>query len=318
MNISKKALMSFLMALTSLVSMAQPYYHVMKRDGINQTEEAVYNAKNYKIRVDMGEPRPKDAIGGKITLEGFSCEDSPLKRSFYFTKHGNVYYNKSEDKFYFEKSQLDYPSGRYNKDHIGHFFWDSTIKGCTELASVGYTDCGSETTFYFANPDTLPRLQDDLGNERWGVLSACEWEYVIENLGEYGWTVEGETCYLIDTTPGKSLLTELRNKNNGNPRNLPIDEFKSLEAQGLVCLPISGSINCKYAIGTNIIVDTQDIVYPGEGFYWSCTSDNKSYRMAWGYTFGTWYLCFGSNAVYFYYGPWRHIAMAVRLVVLAD
>jgi hypothetical protein len=45
MNISKKALMSVLMALTSLVSMAQPYYHVMKRDGINQTEEAVYDAK---------------------------------------------------------------------------------------------------------------------------------------------------------------------------------------------------------------------------------------------------------------------------------
>ena len=59
MNISKKALMSVLMALTSLVSMAQPYYHVMKRDGINQTEEATYNAKNYKIRVDMGEPSPK-------------------------------------------------------------------------------------------------------------------------------------------------------------------------------------------------------------------------------------------------------------------
>ena len=31
MNISKKAIMSFLMALTSLVAMAQPYYHVMKQ-----------------------------------------------------------------------------------------------------------------------------------------------------------------------------------------------------------------------------------------------------------------------------------------------
>ena len=95
MNISKKALMSVIMALTSLVSMAQPYYHVMKRDGINQTEEAVYDAKTYKIKVDMNKPRPKDAIGGEITIEGYNCDYSPLKRSFYFTKHGNVYYNKS-------------------------------------------------------------------------------------------------------------------------------------------------------------------------------------------------------------------------------
>lgn len=42
MNISKKALMSFLMALTSLISMAQPYYHVMKRDGSNLIEDTVY------------------------------------------------------------------------------------------------------------------------------------------------------------------------------------------------------------------------------------------------------------------------------------
>ena len=96
MNISKKALMSVIMALTSVVSMAQPYYHVMKRDGINQTEEAVYDAKTYKIKVDMIKPRPKDAIGGRITLEDYDCHISP-KRSFYFTKHGNVYYNKSEE-----------------------------------------------------------------------------------------------------------------------------------------------------------------------------------------------------------------------------
>ena len=79
MNISKKAFMSVLMALTSLISMAQPYYHVMKRDGINQTEEAINNAKTYKIRVDMNEPRPKDAIGGKITIESdYGCNTSPL------------------------------------------------------------------------------------------------------------------------------------------------------------------------------------------------------------------------------------------------
>lgn len=42
MNISKKVIMSFIMALTSLISMAQPYYHVMKRDGSNLIEDTVY------------------------------------------------------------------------------------------------------------------------------------------------------------------------------------------------------------------------------------------------------------------------------------
>ena len=108
MDISNKAIMSVLMALTSLVAMAQPYYHVMKREGIILTEEAAYNAKNYKIRVDMEKPRPKDAIGGRITIENYDCHISP-KRSFYFTKNGNGYYNESEGKFHFEKSRGDDP-----------------------------------------------------------------------------------------------------------------------------------------------------------------------------------------------------------------
>ena len=239
MNISKKAIMSVLMALTSLVAMAQPYYHVMKREGIILTEEAAYNAKNYKIRVDMEKPRPKDAIGGRITLEHYDCDKSSLKRSFYFTKHGNVYYNNSEGKFYFENSQLDYPR-RYSKDHCGHFCWDSNLEGCIDVKSYVLNTNATETYFYFADPANLPKLKEDLGNEEWAVLAACEWSYVCENLGEYGWKVDGKTCFLIDATPGKSLLTELRRKNNGNTSDLSIEEFKALEPQGLVCLPASG------------------------------------------------------------------------------
>ena len=164
MNISKKAFMSFIMALTSLVAMAQPYYHVMKRDGIILTEEAAYNAKNHKIRVDMEKPRPKDAIGGRITLEHYDCDKSSLKRSFYFTKHGNVYYNNSEGKFYFENSQLDYPR-RYSKDHCGHFCWDSNLEGCIDVKSYVLNTNATETYFYFADPANLPKLKEDLGNE---------------------------------------------------------------------------------------------------------------------------------------------------------
>lgn len=305
MNISKKALMSFIMALTSLISMAQPYYHVMKRDGSNLTEDTVYNAKTYKIRVDMVKPRPKDAIGGRITLEHYDCNKSSLKRSFYFTKHGNVYYNNSEGKFHFEDSQLDYPSSLSNTDHCGYFYWDDNINGCIDVSSLELDENATETTFYFADPANLPKLKEDLGNEDWAVLAACEWDYVRENLGECGWKVDGKTCFLIDTTPDKSLLTELRNKNNGNPRDLSIDEFKSLEAQGLVCLPASGLLKNTSFYGQNIT-----------GYYWSSTPSND--MLAGQGKAGTHSMSFDSSVSRVWHGANRRLGYAVRLVILAD
>ena len=314
MNISKKALMSFLMALTSLIAMAQPYYHVMKQGGNNLTEETMYNAKNYKIRVDMVEPKkkiegepesepekPKDAIGGKITIESYDCNKSKLKRSFYFTNKGNLYYDNSTGKFGFEESQLDYPVGStyhdQKGDRCGFFSWSQYLKACIYS---GHTYCigTTETDFYIANPDNLGRLQEDLGNERWAVLSACEWDYVINYLSERGWTVDGKICLLIDTTPNKSLLSELRHKNSGNPRNLSIEEFKSYEARGLVCLP---------ACGTRL---TWNIYSQGSsGRYWSCTpysGDDRSYNLYFTSDSHSMDNCYNSTAA------------AVRLVILAD
>ena len=301
MNISKKALMSFIMALTSLVSMAQPYYHVMKRDGSNQTEEAVYDAKTYKIKVDMDKPRPKDAIGGKITMVVTDCDLSELKRSFYFTKNGNVYYNKSEDKFYFEKSQLDYPT-RYNKDHIGHFNWGRSVKECTErLSSLGWPDA-KETDFFFANPDSLGRVQKDLGKEDWIVLSACEWSYVYHTLGEYGWKIEGKPCFLIDTTPYKSLLRTIESNNGG--KTMSKADFEYYEAQGLVCLPASGLLKGNSFYGQNY-----------SGIYWSCTPSKDTSS---GVECGAHDMTFRPSEARVYSGPQRVMGYAVRLVILAD
>ena len=53
MNISKKAIMSFIVALTSVISMAQPYYHIMKEENGKLTEETGYNGKDYNIKIDM-------------------------------------------------------------------------------------------------------------------------------------------------------------------------------------------------------------------------------------------------------------------------
>ena len=314
MNISKKALMSFLMALTSLIAMAQPYYHVMKRDGINQTEEAAYNAKKYKIKVDMDGPRPKDAIGGRITIESYECDRSPLKRSFYFTKHGNVYYNNSEGKFYFEESQLDYPKGTgrnrwgystYSKDHCGHFRWGRTIAECIDdsenYISLYYD--ATETDFYFANPDNLPKLQEDLGNEKWAVLSFCEWDYVCKALGMNGWSIDGNRCFLLDLTPDKSLLRAIL-KENGS-LNMTKEQFVHYEAQGLVCLPAPGT---RY--GSDIVA-VHKVHYHIN--YWSCTPcEYFPTTNSW-----TVHFSFSCESVG-WEGYDRGVAYPVRLVILAD
>jgi len=301
MNISKKALMSFIVALTSVVAMAQPYYHIMKEVNGRLIEEKGYDGMDYKIKIDMSETKPKDAIGNKITVT--SCSDPTKIRSFWFTNKGNVYYKYSTGKFYFENSQLEYALfPGVAQDHKGHFYFGNTIESCTDPNASWEIKNGEE--FYFANPENLPKLQEDLGNERWGVLTNCEWEYVINNLGEYGWKVNGKNCYLIDTTPGKSLLTELRNNNNGNTSDLSIDKFKSLEAQGLVCLPTSGFEEKN---------DNNHLfIYEMDRYacYWSSTQDSNT---------RAWYLFFYPTGS----GVGKQVrttrsGMAVRLVILAD
>ena len=333
MNISKKAIMLFLVALTSVVSMSQPYYHIMKEENGKLTEQTGYNSKDYKLKIDMvkSENRPEDAIGGRITIESdYDCTQSSLKRSFYFTKNGNVYYNDSEKKFYFEKSQLDYPSGPYSTDHCGHFRWDTEIKGCigTGKPSVLHS-IKKETGFYFANPENLSKLQEDLGNEKWAVLSACEWSYVCENLGECGWTVDGDTCFLIDTTPNKSLLRAIESKNGG--KTMSKADFESYEDKGLVCLPASGYRSDNYYdSSSNKILATVDPYFIGLGslgYYWSCTPFLTSVRIG-EFNFTSLYRSYSMNFDLYkagiyrnispLYGDYRYYAYAVRLVILAD
>ena len=306
MNISKKTLMSFLMALTSLIAMAQPYYHVMKQDGSNLTEEARYNSNKYKSRVDMvpAEEKPKDAIGGKITIWRSNCDKSPLKRSFYFTKHGNVYYDKTRKKFYFEDSQVYYKSyygfyklqgKEYGTYICEHFKWGSTIDECIDMytGSGGAAVGASETYFYFANPANLPKLQEDLGNEKWTVLSACEWEYVMQALGETLY-VNSTYCFVIDTTPGKSLLRDYYITHNGSGF-MSWEEYREYERKGLVFLPAAGYRK------------DQKIKYAGDcGYYWSSTPVHRD---------ATWTFSFGRGSLDVVYNG---TGQCVRLVILAD
>ncbi len=305
MNISKKAIMSFIVALISVVSMAQPYYHIMKEENGKLTEETGYDSKDYKIKIDMDKPKPKDAIGGMITIESYDCDMSPLKRSFYFTNKGNVYYSYVYDKFFFENEQFTtnyrYIGGtyKYTMDLSGYFYYADAIEECInpDNTTKRYHD-HTETYFYFANPKNLGRLQENYGNEKWAVLSACEWDYVCRYLGEYGWTVGEYRCFLIDTTPGKSLFEDIRSK-KGSSKSLSVKEFREYEPQGLVALPVTG-----YRSGRNIKQD-------GAGRYWSCTSyrNNQAYYMTFTQSSAGLTLDYNYGNAYGY---------SVRLVILVD
>lgn len=296
MNISKKAIMSFFVALISVVSMAQPYYHIMKDENGKLTEETGYDSKDYKIKIDMDKPKPKDAVGGMITIESYDCDMSPLKRSFYFTNKGNVEYDYVYDKFYFANSQLSYEYGMYSMNMCGHFAWGDNIDVCIRpYPPTSYPD-QKETYFYFANPENLARLQENLGNEKWGVLSACEWDYVIRNLGEPSWEITGEgRFFLIDTTPGKSLLNAIKSKNRGEKR-MTRAQFYEYQPQGLVALPSAG-----YRSNRNINRDG--------GYYWSCTPCGKDQAYCIKFSGGGYAGLWTENTRY---------GCAVRLVILVD
>ncbi len=291
MNISKKAIMSFIVALTSVVAMAQPYYHIMKEVDGKLIEDTVYNGMDYNIKIDMvNEDKPDDAIGNKITVEGYDCYDSKFKRSFYFTNKGNIYYSRGS--FYFEKSQLDCSNNTSN--HIGLFRWGRTLDECLSKSTKLYWAHNySEQEFYFANPKKFSMLR---GNKKWAVLSVCEWRYVCEKLGECGWKVDGKTCFLIDTTPDKSLLRTIESKNKG--KFMSKDDFEYYEAKGLVCLPATGSYwGTNYSEAGNW------------GYYWSCTP-SRSIEHSWLMYFGPGY----AETL----GYYRSEGHAVRLVVLAN
>lgn len=296
MNISKKAIMSFIVALTSVVSMAQPYYHIMKEVNGKLIEDTVYNGKDYNIKIDMvNEPKPEDAIGNKITIEGYDCHDSYYKRSFYFTNKGNVYYSSGH--LDFEKSQLDYS---HNSNHIGLFRWGRNMNECLGKSFRLYWSCRNdvwgEQEFYFANPKHISSIQGYTRN--WALLSACEWRYVCEKLGECGWKVDGKICYLIDTTPGKSLLRTIESKNGG--KTMSKEDFEYYEAKGLVGLPATG-----------LARNYNNTYYHGNyGCYWSCTPSRNSIEHAW-------LLFFSSNNADVL-GDFRSESYALRLVLLAN
>ena len=134
------------------------------------------------------------------------------------------------------------------------------------------------------------------------MLSACEWSYVYENLGECGWQIDGKPCFLIDTTPYKSLLRTIESNNGG--KTMSKADFEYYEDQGLVCLPASGLLKGNSFYGQNY-----------SGYYWACTPSNDTSK---GVQSGAHFMHFTPKAVDGYHGPQRSLGHAVRLVILAD
>ena len=121
----------------------------------------------------------------------------------------------------------------------------------------------------------------------------------MRSLGEAGWSIGVRSnCFVIDTTPGKSLLKAIK-KENKSPysKSMTWQQFKKYEAQGLVCLPASGYREERAVQGGDRYGD-----------YWSCTPYgwNK-----------TWTMCFGMTGCSLR-NEWNDTGHAVRLVILAD
>ena len=337
MNISKKALMSFLMALTSLTAMAQPYYHVMKRDGINLTEEAAYNAKKYKIKVDMIKPAPDGAIPGKVDLTDYSCNG--ITRSFYFTKFGNLYIDTNETETVdgqvmgkFKQEEKQYTCAQtgakaqeeWNAGHKAYFAWAKSYDLCclAYFTIEGYVHDAKandqEGDFWISQKDTQKKLKRDLGNQEWAVLSKCEMGYIMSKLGDKRGsykiytdntytTLVSDNCFMIDlqTTFDESgapithpLLDQIKDY------KLSVEEFEKLEAQGLVCLP---------AAGYRSLWDSFEDM-GADGIYWTCSP----FKMMECYSFSFYWSWNNLYQVYVSAHTPRTYGLPVRLVILAD
>ena len=330
MNISKKAIMSFIVALTSVVAMAQPYYHIMKEENGKLIEDTVYNGMDYNIKINMIEPAPEGAIPIKIDLTDYSCEG--LTRSFYFTKFGNLYIDTNETETVdgqvmgkFKQEEKQYTCAQtgakaqeeWNAGHKAYFAWAKSYYWClgtfTSVPLMDATGDEQEGDFWISQKATQEKLKRDLGNQEWGVLSHCEMGYIMSKYGSkkgnykiytdntYS-TLVSNNCYMIDlqTTFDESgkpkthpLLDQIKDY------KLSVEEFENLEAQGLVCLPAAGNRGLG---GVNTSAGTT-------GWYWTCTP------------YGVWdgfALAFGSGTVFLSGSSHRYAGGAVRLVILAD
>lgn len=133
-----------------------------------------YTIKDFDTRLQAPLPDIDGALPGKFTIN----EDGDQVN---FSK-GNLYWDG--DSFEFETNQYDYPSGEFNSNHVGHFYWSiDASKAYTDHLEINYeTKFGfgnffTNSTAETANPDFT--VNDEKGKYR--TLSKDEWTYLLDS-----------------------------------------------------------------------------------------------------------------------------------------
>ena len=197
---------------------------------------------------------------------------------------GNLWYNPSDLKFYFEDNQWDFAVGSYQDNdpleryhdwvpnHVSHFYWSKTASVAYENE---YNDSNlQETDVFFTNQDGFTVN----GETGWRTLSFNEWEYLLGCVIS-GSSQRTDKSYRPDATNKCAWkeLTDERGTHYGHvilPDDVDADVMSSilktddLATYGAAFLPAAGYREnaMVYSVGTI-------------GFYWSNTLydyDSKS------------------------------------------
>ena len=174
--------------------------------------------------VDFGEVTPdiyknfyvnntnKVLVSGLFPLGPFTVNDSG--KQVYFS-HGNLYWNGLTQEFAIEKHQYDIPLRgdgtdyhRYDLSHVCRFYWSNDIRvACTQ----DYEETLDELGIVPSKNDKLFAADGGVF-EGWTVLSADEWQYLLDhNAPKDIWEWEGVTytelpwVTIYDHTDGRSI-----------------------------------------------------------------------------------------------------------------
>lgn len=176
----------------------------------------------------------------RITLTGTKFGNNTLPGAFSVGEgrvvefsRGNLFWDG--DSYEFEANQYDFPTSRA-ASHMGHFFWSNNP---VVARASSYCDPNrGENDVFFTNatePTANPDFTVSSITGRFRTLSMDEWKYLFgsrgENLHKIHVTVcDQENCLVIAPDNFKGDIKASYNAT----------EWKSAEAEGLICLPPAG------------------------------------------------------------------------------
>ena len=233
------------------------------------------------------------ALSGVFTV---SDDGNGNVKKVRFSK-GNLYYDGTQSKYFFEAKQYDVPLLTFNKEtdnHVGHFYWSKDANVARSLSN--YTDSGaSDTDVFFTNDSenqAKPNLEFTVNGQTgfWRVLSGGdngEWSYLlnsrntayVSNRRYAAVKVNGMAGLLIfpddfsswPSEAGDEPQTFDTNSDNWNDRNYTVEQFTVLQNNGCVFLPAAG-----FRDGNPGSPEPAFVCNVGDsGYYWSASPTDE-------------------------------------------